>query len=296
MTVHYAYRQFSGRRADGTIVVGVIPQMDGSRYASTNCGCACEAMRLVSQQKGVRPAKGSPWQPNGATIRRETGDTSGGTNPSQTTAASLREYGVPHAAPRIAGFQSLLDYLRGGYAVDLLVGYGPINAYKSGSPGFRGNHRIVLVGRDTDRRLLLSADPLYDGRRSGIPRGQQWIPQQVIYQAASALVLDPSTGRTVADGMAYFVPSLTRTAPPVPVVPHRATVPAGTFAKYHVVSGVILGRNFYSTGGFSADCTAPASYRVAPSANVPGGTFKLVRLTSGSRKGDYINAKHAAPA
>ena len=292
MTLYYAYRTFSGLRADGQRVAGIIPQFDGSRYASTNCGCASEAMRDVSQQKGTRPSKGSPWQPTGKSIRAGTGDTSGGTNPAQTTAVTRRVYGIPTASPRIGTFQALLNYLAAGHAVDLLVGYGPINTYKSGSPGFRGNHRGVLVGRDTDKRLLLWADPLYDGRRSGIPRGQQWIPQTVMYQAASALVLDPSTGRTVADGAAYFVPSLTHTARPVP---HRANVPAGKYARYHVVSGVIAGRNFYTTGGFSADCTAPVSYPVAPNANVPAGTFKLVRLLSGSHKGAYINAKYATP-
>ena len=85
MTVIRAYGLFKGRRADGTIVTGIIPQMDGSAHASANCGCASEAMRIVSQQKGVRPGKGSPWQPSGASIRRETGDQSGGTNPGQTT-------------------------------------------------------------------------------------------------------------------------------------------------------------------------------------------------------------------
>ncbi len=293
MTIIRAYGGFSGVRADGTRVVGIIPQFDGSRYASTNCGPASEAMRIVSQQKGARPAKGTPWQPTGASIRRETGDTSGGTNPYQTTRASQAEYGIAHAAPRIAAFSSLLDYLIKGYAVDLLVGYGPITDYKSGSPGFRGNHRIVLVGRNTDSRTLLSADPLYDGRRSGIPKGPQWIPQSVIYKAAGALVLDPSTGRTVIDGQAYFIPSLTHSAAPKP---YKATVPAGKFMRYKVVGGVITGRTGYSTGGFSAKCTPPQNYPVAPNANVPGGTFKLVKLLDGSRTGWYINAKYASLA
>ena len=49
----------------------------------------------------------------------------------------------------------------------------------------------------------------------------------------------------------------------------------------------------YSTGGFSADCTAPQMYPVAQDANVPGGYFRLVMLTSGNHKGRYINAKFA---
>ena len=288
MTIIKAYGGFGGKRADGTYIAGIIPQFDGSRYASANCGACSEAMRVVSQVKGARPAKGSPWYPTGKSIRAETGDTSGGLNPAQTTAASYREYGVPHASPRISAFSDVLSKLSGAYAVDLLVGYGPINKYKSGSPGFTGNHRIVLVGRDTERRMLLSADPLYDGRRSGIPRGPQWIPQSVIYQAAGALVLDPNTGRTVVDGDAYFIPSLTHLSAPKP---YKATVPNGKFMRYTVQNGVITGRQGYETGGFSANCTAPQSYPW------PGhGTYKLVKLTSGSRSGWYINAKYATEA
>ena len=94
MTIYYAWRKFSGRRADGTIIAGIIPQLDGIRcpihpagHGGGNCGAASEAERIVSQQKGVRPGKGTPWQPTGASIRRETGDHSGGLMPSQTTAA-----------------------------------------------------------------------------------------------------------------------------------------------------------------------------------------------------------------
>ena len=295
MTIVYAYRRFNGVRADGQTVVGIVPQFDGSRYASTNCGCASEAMRIVSQQKGVRPSKGSPWHPTGKSIRAETGDTSGGTNPAQTTAASYREYGVPHASPRISSFGDVMQKLSAGYAVDLLVGYAPINAYKSGSPGFKGNHRIVLVGRDTEKRLLLSADPLYDGRRSGIPRGQQWIPQTVMYQAASALVLDPATGRTVADGAAYFIPSLTNTALPKP---WKVFVPAGKkYARYTVTGGVITGRKMYqATSGFTATCTPPTTYRTSTNANLPQGSYKLVRILDTAREGWYINAAFASEA
>ena len=61
----------------------------------------------------------------------------------------------------------------------------------------------------------------------------------------------------------------------------------------HIRNGAIVHRDMYSTGGFSADCTAPQTYPVAEGANVPGGSFRLVQLTSGSRKGSFINAKFA---
>jgi hypothetical protein len=65
--------------------------------------------------------------------------------------------------------------------------------------------------------------------------------------------------------------------------------------RYNVSAGVITGRTAYNTSGFGAKCTAPQSYPVAPNANVPSGTFKLVKLLEGSREGWYINAKYAAP-
>lgn len=290
MSAIYAYKDFYGRRADGTIIRGIIPQFDGSTFAGTNCGPASEAMRVVSQQQGKRPSKGSPWYPTGASIRRETGDTSGGTNPSQTTRASFNEYGVPFAAPRIRAWRDVTDRLDSGYAVDLLVGYGPIDDYLSGSPGFRGNHRIVLVGYNklSSGLKLLSADPLYDGRRSNIPLGAKWIPQSVLVKAAGALRTDGvhTLNSTHGNGMAYFIPSLTRLV--VDTKDYRVVVPATTFWVYSVVSGVITGRRAAKTGGFSARCTDPTQYRW------PGkGTYTLVRITSGAHAGKYIAARYA---
>lgn len=280
-----------GRRKDGHTVLGIVPQFDGSYFASVNCGACAESARVVSQTKNRRPSSGTPWPPTGASIRRETGDTSGGLNPLQTTAASYREYGVNHSAPRIGSKQFLLDKLRDGYAVDLLVAYGPIDDYLSGSPGFRGNHRIVLTGRNTDTRKLRSSDSLYDGRRSGIPEGQRWIPQTVIFDGASRLDLGGGVRLSSKYGYddAYYIPSLTH----LDQRTYRAVVPKGKYGAYYVPSGVIVHRTMYSTGGFSANCTAPQTYPVADDANVPGGYFKLVKLTSGNHTGRYINASWA---
>jgi hypothetical protein len=294
MTTIYASRTgIKGRRRDGTMVYGVIPQFDGSTYAGTNCGACSEAARVVSQQKGIRPSKGSPWPPTGASIRRETGDTSGGLNPYQTTRASYNEYGVAHATPRIAAKSIVIDKLNAGYAVDLLIAYGPIDDYLSGSPGFRGNHRIVLVGRNTDTRKLFDSDSLYDGRRSGIPMGPRWIPASVIFEAASKLDLGGGTRLSSKYGYddAYYIPSLTR----LTQKKYRAVVPPDTrFGVYDISNGWIVDRDLYRTGGFSADCTPPQNYRTAPNAtDVPQGTYSLVKLTSGGRAGKYIRAKFA---
>ena len=292
MPVFYASTAgIKGRRKDGKYITGIIPQFDGSAYGGANCGACSETARVISQTKNVRPAIGTPWPPTGASIRRETGDTVGGLNPTQTTNASYREYGVPHATPRIASKQIILDKLRDGYAVDLLLGYGPIDDYLSGSPGFRGNHRGLLTGRNTDTKKVRWSDSLYDGRRAGIPEGQRWIPYSVIFAAASALDLGGGVRLSTRYGYddAYYIPSLTH----LDQHKYRAVVPKGKYGAYYVVNGVIKHRTMYSTGGFSADCTAPQLYPVADDANVPGGYFKLVKLTSGAHDGRYINAKFA---
>jgi hypothetical protein len=233
VTVVYASREgIRGKRRDGTIVRGIIPQFDGSTYAASNCGACAEASRVVSQTKNVRPSKGSPWPPTGASIRRETGDTSGGLNPTQTTLASEREYGVNAASPRIDNWTNVPALLWKGYAVDLLLAYGPIDDYKSGSPGFRGNHRTVLAGiNDTDTDRALSLDSLYDGRRTGIPLGPQWIPLSILRFAAGKL--DLGGGTTVNErygyGKAYYIPSLTRLEPPADTL--RVKVTCDTVAR-----------------------------------------------------------------
>ena len=295
MTTTYAYRSFKGKRRDGTIVNGIIPQFDGSPMASTNCGTCSEGMRDVSQQKGARPSKGTPWQPTGAALRAKTYnadgtlDKSGGTNPSQTTAATRRLYGLATASPRIGTFAEVLAKLDAGYAVDLLVGYGPIDDYRSGSPGFTGNHRVVLVGRNvtsTGKRLL-DADPLYDGRRSGIPLGQQWLPQSVLLTAAGQLRVEgtKSLDASHGPGRAYYIPSLTRLV----VLSYRAAVPASRFWRYYVTNGVITGRKAYTTGGFSGTCTDDREYDW-PEA---GKRYRLVQMTGGAYRGWYIHAVYS---
>jgi hypothetical protein len=291
MATVLAWRAFSGTRKDGTKVYGIIPQFDGSTFADTNCGAASEAMRVSSQQKGVRPSKGNPWFPTGRSIRLETGDEKGGLMPSQTTAASSREYGVSAASPRISTWTSVISRSWAGYAVDLCISYGPIAAAgKSGSPGFVGSHRVVIVGiRNWGTGLqLLVADPLYDGRRAGIPMGPQWIASSVMKRAAGNLLIDGRSTLTASrgEGMAYYVPSLTRVAPSS--TGWRFSVSAQTFWAYRVVDGKIQSRVAKTTGGFSGSCTEPDVYPWAGR-----GDYTLVKVTSGAYSGIYIARKFA---
>ena len=203
---------------------GLIPQGDGSTFQWSNCAAATWAGLVVSQQQGKRPAKGSPWYPTGASLRQQSGDRSGGITPSLLDATVIREYGIDLDV-RIASLSVVRSRLAAGYAVGVLIGYGPIaDAGLSGSPGFRGAHSIGLYG---DREIpngthqWLDADPLYDGRRAGIPKGPQWVAESTIVKAAGSLVLDGS-GTTVrqryGSGMLYVVLTTVPYHPPVQLV------------------------------------------------------------------------------
>lgn len=149
----------------------------------------------VQQQQGKRPAKGAPWYPTGASMRYESGDRSGGIMPSTLDIALNREYGIDLDV-RIATVASVREALRDRRAVGALVRYKAISdAGHSGSPGFIGNHSVDLAGileppSGTER--VLDLDPLYDGRRAGIPKGPQWIEGSTIWRAAGDLILDDS--------------------------------------------------------------------------------------------------------
>lgn len=191
MTEVRAFADFSGRRADGELVRGLIPQLDGTSRQGDNCAAASEADRAIRNQQGKRPAKGSPWQPTGASIRAASTDRSGGMTPRETTDVTERVYGIPNDV-RIVPFATVDEWLRKGGSVTLLYGYGPIaDAGMSGSPGFRGSHSGGAAGiRSTGTALdWFMADSLYDGRRTGIPRGPQWISRRVIQEAAGELVV-----------------------------------------------------------------------------------------------------------
>lgn len=186
-----AFTNFSGRRKDGHAVKAVTPQFDGSFFAGSNCAAAAESTRDIAMNQG-KAAPGSPWQPTGASIRAGTGDTSGGLMPSQTTAVSARHYDF-NSDIRIVDWSVVLEKLWARYSATLMVRYGPIaDAGHSGSPGFRGNHSIHLLGVrkwDSGKIEILVSDSLCDGRRDGIPEGTYWLDIHVLKRAASDLEL-----------------------------------------------------------------------------------------------------------
>jgi hypothetical protein len=78
----------------------------------------------------------------------------------------------------------------------------------------------------------------------------------------------------------------------VPTYSWKARVPAGTtFLRYTVRDGVIVGRTSERTlAGFSAGCTVPRRY---PARGLPQVSYELVKLTTGSRAGQYIGSQYA---
>lgn len=172
---------------------GLVTQADGSPFQWLNCAPATWAALTVSQQQGKRPGKGSPWYPTGASLRTQSGDRSGGIMPSTLDATVNRVYGIDLVV-RIATVAAVEEALRDGLAVGILHDYSAISAAgMSGSPGFLGAHSSPLFGT---RELpsggvqWLDGDPLYNGRRAGIPKGPKWIDRNVLIRAAGDLELN----------------------------------------------------------------------------------------------------------
>ena len=228
-------------------------------------------MRLVSQQKGVRPSKGTPWQPTGQAHPARDGRHVGRPEPGQTTAAYRIGYGI---APRRAahlGFSDVIAKLEGAAtrltcssAMARSTPTGPVaRLHRQPSRPGRHRHRTphAAVGRPAVRRTA-ERHP----SRSAVDPAIRHV------RRCGALVLDPATGRTVVDGDAYFIPSLTAPTP-------ASTAPwcprANTARTSSAVASSSIGR---CTPRAASAPTAPRRRptRCAPGANVPGGTFRLV--------------------
>jgi len=65
------------------------------------------------------------------------------------------------------------------------------------------------------------------------------------------------------------------------------------FFVYTIQNGYIVDRKTVSTGGLSASCTAPRSY-TNRDPSIGGAAYSLVKLTSGYRSGQYVDAKWAS--
>lgn len=272
--------------------VEIIPQGDGSAYQWLNCACATAAEHILSECQGKRPPgiEGA-WPPNGALLRRYSGDTSGGLSAAQIDATSNRYYDVdPDFA--IVPSSKVLAWLRSGYFVTQLRWEGPIvDAGFVGSPGFRENHSSGLAGaRGSGASIrIIDCNPLYDGRRAGIPQGPQLVPWRAIVRSSEQLRL--GSGRLVdryGAGMMYVGRSRIPYRPAAPVVSIRYSVVfgGGDFYIYRVANGAILSRARHEalSKPTSAPCSAPRAYTWAGRT----GRWRLVRITDGVLQGQYV--------
>jgi hypothetical protein len=86
----------------------------------------------------------------------------------------------------------VIQYLKQGRPVVISMKYSVLNRKqpnKSGDPNFGGGHGILLLGtrvRPDGKRVIISWDSLYDGRRRSIPKGPQPVLASTMKAAAVA--------------------------------------------------------------------------------------------------------------
>lgn len=213
---------------------------------------------------------------SGESLRRRTGDTSGGTNLAQIDNALVSGWSINLAVYYRLPWSTFQKFINSGMGGILQGWYAPIadSRFDAGN-GFRGNHAIFVPPN------WGVMDPLADGRRSGVYkyRGEPY-PPSLLKNFAGKLNLSTSGYRPLGDGLVYCAMTRDKT--------HTygvAFTGGGAFWVYRVgPDGRISGR--YSkrfTKSTSASCTVAAWYQW------PGHVGRsLVRMTTGGLAGEYV--------
>ena len=223
--------------------------------------------------------------PSGRTIRLRSSEpipdpVSPGLNLPQVGAVALETFGVyldVRIGTRRVTWAEYEKRRLAGQGAIIQTRYAPIadSKYDAGR-GFRGNHALF-------ESIHATYDPLADGRYAGCFRWNGTVYTREVIKRAAGL-LDIGNGQK--PGYGYVWAAFTKDVIPSFV----ARLPAGTDAfRYWVQNGVITDRKPFTTGGFSARCTPPRSYRWPAN----GKYYSLVRLLDGSRAGWYVSAKFA---
>lgn len=223
--------------------------------------------------------------PSGRTIRLLSSEpkpnpASPGLNLPQVAAVAQDDFGVHfdvHVGSRRVSFAEYERRRLAGQGCIIQLDYSPIasSRYDAGR-GFTGGHAMFESHSTT-------IDSLADGRASGVWRYDGTVyPRDLMRRAAG--LLQVGGGQTVPDGFVWA--AFTKDVVPY----YRASVPAGRVLLYEVTNGRIVRRVSQNTGGFSAFASPPRSYPDA--AGLPGDSYYLSRLTSGSRAGWYLSAKY----
>jgi hypothetical protein len=214
--------------------------------------------------------------PTGRRIREWTGDTSGGLELRQGEVA-IEAHTTVEVVTGVFTRAQLYGRLEDGWAGVLIGDYSAISGTRfTGQPGGSFNHGMgIRAGR-------VVLDPLADGRRAGIYHyhGEAY-PAALIDLFAYRLRL--SDGHNA--GPDHFEASFTRVGPAPTTATYRVSVAKGRADNYRTRDRTIVGRVYDATvNGYSANCTRPATYLW------PGhGSFRLVKLLSGTRAGHHLN-------
>jgi hypothetical protein len=231
--------------------------------------------------------------PGGRTIRLQSSEPipdprSPGLNLPQVADVARDHYGVyldVHIGARKVAWTEYERRRLAGQGAIIQVDYGPIadSRFDAGR-GFRGGHAMFET-------IHATYDPLADGRAAGVfkaPASGVVYDRAVMKQAAAKLVTRrDDLGRAIERvGEGFVWAAFTRDVIPA----YSVRVPAGEFWAYAVDGDDVKYRRRRTTGGFSAGCTPPRSYRWG------GRTVTLVQLTTGSRAGRFISANYAQEA
>jgi hypothetical protein len=254
-------------------------QGDGSKYQWFNCTCASGATHLDRDTEGG-------YVSSGKRVRELTGDTEGGTSIDQVDGAL--GVGWPprdHMDTRWhEAFDDACYEVASGRGAEIAVSYDAFvgTAYPNGCPGFEGNHalfwnavRLVLYSNGRINYSLSKAkiwDPLWDGRRSGIPGytsngpvlAFRWISLALLRKGAGALRM--ANGQRLGAGLCYVgYTRVTGPADTVPVDPHidygeNGMIVSGglMLTSRHVVS-VKKGQSFYRSPKVGSDVVSKSS-------------------------------------
>lgn len=213
-----------------------VKQLDGCTYVSGgfDCTAASDAMWLYRASQGRVSL-------SACTVRRKTGDRSGGLNLEEVRSVNIG-LGYPGGLVyRPIWFEKLRGLiLTGRYGAILQIGYSQIagTQYDCFGGQFRGGHAI-FISRGTDATAH-AGDPGADGRRAGIPVGYQNYPWALLERAASALPL--GNGQTLGgdQGSGFAYAYLTPADPIIPTAKWDVSL-TGFTPLYTAPSGARVG-------------------------------------------------------
>jgi hypothetical protein len=198
-------------------------QLNGTATAGEDCGVRSTSMAIdfatkgktvptvlaLRTRMGVKAGSTTTADQKKGAESYDTKAETGGRKPIKAN----RQVGVP--------FDTFVPALKNGnVAVVLSLSYKVVNNKKpnlSGDRAFNGSHSVMFLGSRTASgggTEVLSWDSLYDGRRTGIPKGPQWWPLWLVEDACNAFAAAAGSGK--ATGLIIPTPALLSVPAPTP--------------------------------------------------------------------------------